>query len=91
MSTRGRTSILVSGCLPLFMFPLVSIDLHRLFDATKDNKPTGWFWIPVDDALGLLIHMHSIYVAMTITTLRLGALKMRGSIPNLFVSISTHS
>ncbi|KIM36415.1 hypothetical protein M413DRAFT_449133, partial [Hebeloma cylindrosporum] len=40
----------------------LAIDLHRLFDATKDNKPTGWFWIPSDDALGLLRTMYGVYV-----------------------------
>ncbi|KIM37114.1 hypothetical protein M413DRAFT_77420 [Hebeloma cylindrosporum] len=40
----------------------LSIDLHRLFDATKDNQPTGWFWVPTVDVLSLLAHMHTIYV-----------------------------
>lgn len=40
----------------------VGIDLHRLFDATKDSKPTGWFWIPTDENLILLTIMHNVYV-----------------------------
>jgi hypothetical protein len=43
-----------------------------LFDATKDNKPTGWFWIPTDDNLVLLTVMHSDYVSGGIITEKAG-------------------
>jgi hypothetical protein len=56
----------------LFILPPVSIDLHRLFDATKDNKPTGWFWIPTDDNLGLLSVMLGEYVGSGIVTEKAG-------------------
>jgi len=55
-----------------YILPPVSIDLHRLFDATKDNKPTGWFWIPTDDNFVLLTVMHSDYVGGGIVTEKAG-------------------
>jgi hypothetical protein len=43
-----------------------------LFDATKDNKPTGWFWIPTDDNLCLLTVMHGAYVGDGLVTEKAG-------------------
>ena len=71
MSTRGKTSKLVSGYLTAvqtYSFPSVSVDLHRWFDRTKNNKPIGWFWIPAGRDLSLLSIMHAIYVGKGVIT-----------------------
>ncbi|KIM42117.1 hypothetical protein M413DRAFT_444583 [Hebeloma cylindrosporum] len=44
------------------MFPSVNVDLHRWFDETENNKPMGWFWLPAEGDIVLLMRMHAAYV-----------------------------
>lgn len=54
------------------MFPPVSVNLHRWFDVTKNKKPTGWFWIPTDDALAIFHNMHFVYVGKEFSSEKTG-------------------
>jgi hypothetical protein len=54
------------------MFRSVRITLHRWFDMTKASKPVGWFWLPLDNVLNVIINMHAFYVSDEVILLEAG-------------------